>query len=345
MERFSWQSARSIPQAAALATTTVADAMLADATADNVILKAGGIDVLDLMKEGLLRPSRLVNLREIPGLDAIAEDDAGVRIGAMATLQQIASHPVLRLRYTALADAAGSSASPQIRNVATLGGNLLQRPRCWYFRSAAHYCARKGGDPCFAFVGENQYHAVFAQYGCAIVHPSTVATALVAFGAHVELVNAQGASRSMPLAGFLLGPETDMMRENRLRAGEVLTAVVLPPVSSATRSVFLKQAEKPSFDCSIADVAVVLDCAADGRCSHAAIVLGAAAPIPWRAAQAEAALAGQMIDDAVARKAGEAAIAGAAPLRHNAYKLPIFTALVRRAVLQAAGVTAQENAR
>ena len=163
MERFSWQSAHSVPQAAALATTTVADAMLADPTETSVILKAGGIDVLDLMKEDLLRPARLVNLREIPGLDAIIEDDAGVRIGAMATLQQIASHPLLRRRYAALADAAGSSASPQIRNVATLGGNLLQRPRCWYFRSAAHYCARKGGDPCFAFVGENQYHAVFAQ--------------------------------------------------------------------------------------------------------------------------------------------------------------------------------------
>jgi xanthine dehydrogenase YagS FAD-binding subunit len=244
MERFSWQSARSVPQAASLATTTVADAMLADPTADSVILKAGGIDVLDLMKENLLRPGRLVNLREIPGLDAIAEDDAGVRIGAMATLQQVASHPVLRQRYTALADAAGSSASPQIRNVATLGGNLLQRPRCWYFRSAAHYCARKGGDPCFAFVGENQYHAVFAQYGCAIVHPSTAATALVAFGAHVELMSAQGASRSMPLAEFLVGPETDMTRENRLRAGEVLTAVVLPPVSAGTRSVFLKQAPR-----------------------------------------------------------------------------------------------------
>jgi xanthine dehydrogenase YagS FAD-binding subunit len=345
MERFSWQSARSVPQAASLATTTVADAMLADPTADSVILKAGGIDVLDLMKENLLRPGRLVNLREIPGLDAIAEDDAGVRVGAMATLQQVASHPVLRQRYTALADAVGSSASPQIRNVATLGGNLLQRPRCWYFRSAAHYCARKGGDPCFAFVGENQYHAVFAQYGCAIVHPSTAATALVAFGAHVELMSAQGASRSMPLAEFLVGPETDMTRENRLRAGEVLTAVVLPPVSAGTRSVFLKQAERPSFDWSIADVAVVLDCAADGRCGHAAVVLGAAAPIPWRAAQAEAALTGQMIDDSVARKAGEAAIVGAAPLHHNAYKLPIFTALVRRAVLKAAGVTEQENPR
>lgn len=332
MQRFSWQSARSVSEATSLAKATVADAMLGET--DSVVLKAGGIDLLDLMKEDLLRPSRVVNLRDVPGLDTIEASEAGVRIGALATLAQIAAHPLLRQRYTALADAAGSSASPQIRHVATIGGNLLQRPRCWYFRSAAHYCARKGGDPCFAFVGENQYHAVFAQYGCAIVHPSTAATALVAFGASVELANAKGAMRSVKLGEFFIGPETDMTRENTLRSGEVLTAVVLPPVSDTTRSVFLKQAEKPSFDWSIADVAVVLDRAADGRCQRASIVLGAAAPIPWRAAQAEAALIGQIIDEASARAAGQAAIAGAAPLHHNAYKLPMFTTLVRRAILE-----------
>lgn len=321
--------------------------MLSEQTAppDSIVLKAGGIDLLDLIKERLLRPARLVNLRDVPGLDAIVQDGSGVRIGALATLEQVAEHPLLRQRYTALADAAGSSASPELRHVATLGGNLLQRPRCWYFRSAAHYCARKGGDPCFAFVGENQYHAVFGQYGCAIVHPSTAATALMAFDAHVELVNAQGAARNVALSKFLVGPETEMTRENTLRPGEVLTAIVLPAASDGTRSVFLKQAEKPSFDWSIADVAVVLDCAADGRCTRAAVVLGAAAPIPWRALQAEAMLAGQMVDDAIAQKAGLAAVVGAAPMRRNAYKLPIFTTLVRRALLQAAGAAAQENAR
>jgi xanthine dehydrogenase YagS FAD-binding subunit len=184
-------------------------------------------------------------------------------------------------------------------------------------------------------VGENQYHAVFGQYGCAIVHPSTAATALVAFGARVELTSAQGV-RSLELSEFLVGPETDITRENTLRAGEVLTAVILPPAPPTMRSVFLKQAEKPSFDWSIADVAVVLDCVPDGRCRHASIVLGAAAPIPWRAVQAEAALSGQVIDEPLARAAAQAAIAGAAPLHHNAYKLPIFATLVRRAVLQAA---------
>ncbi len=345
MQPFAWQQARSVTEAATLARQTAAQAMLADPTqpADSVVLKAGGIDLLDLMKDDLLHPNRVVNLRAIPGLDGIAEDANGVRIGALVTLEQLAANPTLRQRATALADAAASAASPQIRHVATLGGNLLQRPRCWYFRSAAHHCARKGGDRCFAFAGENQYHAVFGQAGCAMVHPSTVATALLALEARVELATAQGSARSVQLGDFLVGPEIDVRRETDLRAGEVLTAVVLPPAPASARSAFLKQSEKPSFDWSIADVAVVLDQAPDGRCRRAGVVLGAAAPVPWRARQAEAALAGQMIDPAVAHAAGQAAVAGATPLPHNAYKLPILAALVRRAVLQAAVVPDQEH--
>ena len=342
MDRFAWQSARSVAAAASLANRTVAEAMLADSAAPpSVVLKAGGIDLLDLMKQGLLRPDRVVNLRDIPGLDAIVEDASGTRIGAMVTLEQLSADPASRQRRGALADAAGSSGSPQIRHVATLGGNLLQRPRCWYFRSAAYRCARKGGDHCFAFAGENQYHAVFGHDGCAIVHPSTVATALVAFNARVELVNAEGASRVVALDAFLVGPEVDVTRETDLRGGEVMTAVLLPPLPAGARSVFLKQAERSSSDWSIADVAVVLERAADGRCQSASIVLGAAAPVPWRAQTAEAALIGRVIDPAVAHAAGEAAIAGAEPLRRNAYKLPILAALVRRAVLAAADL--QEN--
>lgn len=344
MDRFAWQSARSVVEAASLGKSTVANAMLeASPVADRVVLKAGGIDLLDLMKQGLLRPGRVVNLRDIAGLDAITEDEAGIRIGAMATLEQLSVHPGLRQRYAALADAARSSGSPQIRHVATLGGNLLQRPRCWYFRSAAHHCARKGGDHCFAFAGENQYHAVFGHNGCAIVHPSTVATSLVAHNARVELVNAQGVPRAVALAEFLVGPEVDITRETDLRAGEVLTAVLLPPVTTGTSSVFLKQAERLSSDWSIADVAVVLVLGPDRQCQNASIVLGAAAPVPWRAQTAEAALSGRMIDAATARSAGEAAVAGAAPLTHNSYKLPILAALVRRAVLRAADIPDQET--
>ncbi len=342
MDRFAWQSARSVNEAAALANATVAAAMADGGGAPRVVLKAGGIDLLDLLKQGLLRPERVVNLRDIPGLDRIAVEGAGTRLGALATLEQLAADADLARRHAAVAAAAAASASPQIRHVATLGGNLLQRPRCWYFRSAAHHCSRKGGDHCFAFAGENQYHAVFGQSGCAIVHPSTVATALLAHDARVELTNAQSEARVMPLAAFLVGPEVDVRRETDLRAGEVLTAVLLPPPPPGARSVFLKQAERLSADWSIADVAVVLVRAPDGTCQTASIVLGAAAPVPWRARAAEAVLTGHPLDAAAARAAGGAAIADAVPLRRNAYKLPILAALVRRAVLAAAGIPDQE---
>ncbi|HVB47586.1 MAG TPA: FAD binding domain-containing protein, partial [Burkholderiales bacterium] len=187
MNRFEWTSAPGVAQAAAAGNVTVAAAMRTQSGVPGTgatVLKAGGIDLLDLMKEGLLTPKRIVNLRAIADLGRIAEEpDGSVRIGAMVTLAQLAADPLVRGRYRALAEAAGNSASPQIRQVATLGGNLLQRPRCWYFRSLHHHCVRKGGETCFAFAGENQYHAIFGHNGCAIVHPSTSATALVAFDA------------------------------------------------------------------------------------------------------------------------------------------------------------------
>lgn len=338
MQQFEWLNAQSEAEAASSGATTVAAAMIAPtggrASQNAVVVKAGGIDLLDLMKEGLLQPRRIVNLRGIPGLDRVVEQtDGSVRIGAMVTLANLASHPTIFQRYTALADVARNSASPQIRNVATLGGNLLQRPRCWYFRSAHHHCARKGGEVCFAFGGENQYHAIFDHDGCAIVHPSTSATALVALGASVELVSADNSRRVVPLEEFFLLPTTDTTHENDLKPGEILSAVVLPNLTPSARSVHLKQGEKDSLDWPIADVAVMLDRDSAGLCRKVSIVLGAAAPVPHRAKAAEAALIGMPTDEQNARNAGHAAISGAAPLSKNAYKLPIFETLVRRAIL------------
>ena len=340
MNRFEWTSARSVAEAAGAGAVNVADAMLAPPDGppgQAVVLKAGGIDLLDLMKERLLAPRRLVNLRAIPGLDAIAEEAGGLRIGALATLEQVAAHPLVLRRYTALAEAAGGSASPQIRHVATIGGNLLQRPRCWYFRSAAHRCLRKGGGKCFAVHGENQYHAIFANEVCSVVHASTAATALVALGARVELVNAQGELRRPLLDEFLVAPETDVQRENDLRPGEVLTAVLLPALADGTRSAHLREADKLSFDWPIADVAVVLQHDVDGTCAAASVVLGSAAPVPRRARAAEDLLVGEAIDEAAAREAGQAALEACTPLSGNRHKQPIFAALVRRALLRAAG--------
>jgi xanthine dehydrogenase YagS FAD-binding subunit len=217
--------------------------------------------------------------------------------------------------------------------MATVGGNLLQRPRCWYFRSARHHCARKGGETCFAFAGENEYHAIFGQSGCAIVHPSTPATALVAFDARVELLGAKGRKRAVALEDFFVPPERDIARENDLKPGEILTAVLLPPLAPSARSVHVRQGELDSFDWPVADVAVVLDTDASGACRKASVVLGAAAPVPRRSKGAERALAGKRITEEVARNAAQAAIMGATPLSQNAYKLPVFQALVRRAVL------------
>jgi xanthine dehydrogenase YagS FAD-binding subunit len=219
MNRFEWTSLRGLAEAAGAGSITVADAMQ---TKDGrpgtnaVILKAGGIDLLELMKAGLLSPRRVANLRAIPGLGRIVELPGGaVRIGAMVTLAQVAEHPLIRAHYRALAEAAEQSASPQIRQVATIGGNLLQRPRCWYFRSPHHHCVRKGGQTCFALAGENQYHAIFGHHGCAIVHPSTPATALVAFGAKAEITGAKGAQRVTNLEDFFLLPNADIGREDR----------------------------------------------------------------------------------------------------------------------------------
>jgi xanthine dehydrogenase YagS FAD-binding subunit len=342
MQQFEWIEAHSASQASSLASITVADAMttqsgrLADDGA--TIIKAGGIDLLDLMKEGLIAPKLLVNLRRAAGLGRIVqENDGTLRIGSMVTLAQIAIHRLIRERYTALADATEQSASPQIRHVATLGGNLLQRPRCWYFRSAHYHCARKGGEGCFAFAGENQYHAIFDHQGCAIVHPSTAATALVALEARVELEAGGGENREMRLEDFFLLPTTNLHCENDLKPGEILTAITLPPIPPGSRSIHLKQGEKDSFDWPIADVAVWLELDRGGICEKASIVLGAAAPVPRRAREAEAAIIGKRVSEDAANAAGRAALAGAAPLSKNAYKLPIFETLVRRAILAAAG--------
>jgi xanthine dehydrogenase YagS FAD-binding subunit len=313
--KFQWQDAR-----------TVQDAI---AHLDGAsMVKAGGIDVMDRLKEGLDSPAKLVNIRTIPGLDQIREDAAGLHIGPMVTLDQLDRDETVRANYTALADAAGHAATPHIRNVATIGGNLLQRPRCWYFRNEQFHCLKKGGDRCFAQDGENEYHAIFANRVCAIVHPSAVAVALVALGATLEVTGKRG-QRQVPIDQFFVRPDQDVHRENTLAADELLTSINVPKPASGSRSAYMKLGEKESFDWPIAEVAVVLG-------AKPAVVLGAAAPVPWRASAAERLLAGGPISEDTARSAAKAALEGATPLRNNAYKLPIFETVIRRTILAAA---------
>ena len=330
MNRIEWTNA-----------TTVAEAVAS--LAGGGVVKAGGVDLADLMKEGLLSPPRLVNLRTVRGLDGIEEDReiGGLRLGPLVTLARLAAEPLVRRRFRALADAAGHAATPQIRNMATLGGNLLQRPRCWYFRAEAFPCRRKGGTYCFAIEGENAYHAIFGNSHCAIVHPSATATALVALGARLVITGPAG-TREATLASIFVRPEQDVTREHSLAAGEIVTAVRVPGLAAGAASAYAKLGEKESYDWPLAEVACVLD-RAGGKCTRASVVLGAAAPIPWRAAKAEAALTGQPLDEATARAAAKAALKGATPLSGNAYKLPLFAAVVRRTIL--AAMSEKEEAR
>jgi xanthine dehydrogenase YagS FAD-binding subunit len=298
--------------------------------------KAGGVDLQDRLKERLEAPSRLVNLRRIPGLDGVRDAGGVLELGPLVTLARLAEEPLVKDRFPALADAARRAATPNVRNQATLGGNLLQRPRCWYFRQADFHCRRKGGDTCFALEGRNQHHAVFANDLCAIVHPSDAAVALVAHGAEVEL-RSRGGSRKVALEGLFVLPDEDITREHRVAADELLVAIRVPAPPPGARGAYVKLVERDSADWPLASAAAVLELDG-GVCRRATLVLGAAAPVPWRAREAEAVLAGKRVDAAVARDAARAALAKARPLAENRHKVTLLEVALRRAVLAAAGL-------
>jgi xanthine dehydrogenase YagS FAD-binding subunit len=326
--RFEWLDPKSLDEAFAALGAEPGEAEGA------ALLKAGGVDVIDRLKEGLDSPLRLVNLRNVPGLDRIEKQpDGGLAIGPLATLAQLDADSQVRALYPALADAAGHAATPNVRQAATIGGNLLQRPRCWYFRNADFHCLKKGGGRCYAQEGENEYHAVFGNRVCAIVHPSAAATALTAIGAQLQVASAKK-RRSIAIDDFFIRPDSDIQHENVLGPGEILVGIQLPAPAPGMRTAYLKLGEKESFDWPLAEAAVRLDLEG-GVVKSARIVLGAAAPIPWRATKAEAWLVGKALNEDTARQVAAAAIEGATPLAHNAYKLPILETVVRRALLAA----------
>ena len=294
--------------------------------------KGAGTDLVDRLKERAAAPDRVVDLRRLAAHRTITRPARKVSIGALVTLAEIAE--ALRADFPALADACEGAATPQIRNTATLAGNLCQRPRCWYFRSADFACLKKGGSECFAQKGENAFHAVFGNGTCAIVHPSAAGVALMAYGATVETVSPSG-PRSIPIETFFVRPETDILAENALRPAELIVEVSVP--RGAVRSAYRKVKQKQTFDWPLGDAAVAYR--DDGGVARdVRIVLGSAAPVPFRARKAEAAVEGRKLDAAVALAAGLAAVEGATPLALNGYKLSILSAAVRRALLGAAGL-------
>jgi xanthine dehydrogenase YagS FAD-binding subunit len=289
------------------------------------------------MKEDIVAPTKLVNIRNIGSLRGIAADQDGLHLGPLSTLSELAAHPEIQKSYTALADAAGHAATPQVRNMATLGGNIMQRPRCWYFRSSDFDCKKKSGtsDECHAHTGENQYHAVMNNGTCAMVHPSSTAVPLLAMNARVELTSKRG-KRTVAMSEFYVPPEKSLVNETVVQPGEIITAVFVPAPESGTRSAYQKYGEKESFDWPLADAGVVL--VMDGsHCRKASIVLGVAAPTPIRSTAAETILTGKTIDEASARAAARAAMQGATPLSQNGFKTQLFQTAIYRTVLLAAG--------
>ena len=293
------------------------------------IVLAGGTDLLDRLKERLEQPAQVVNIKGIEKMRGIEFGD-GLDIGALTTIAELAEDERVQRDYSALAQAAASIATPQLRNMGTLGGNLCQRPRCWYFRDQEYHCRKKGGARCFARRGLNKNHAIFGDGPCYIVHPSDSAPALQALGAQLEIVGPKG-KRETPIEGFFQMPDENILGENSLGADEVIVRVRVPKLAMGTRSTYLKFRAKQSLDFAVSSVAAVLQ-VDGGQVQAARLVLGGVAPIPWRCQAAEAELEGKGLTDAVIGRAADAAVADAQPMSDNKYKVRLTRNLVRQAL-------------
>ena len=297
---------------------------------------AGGTDLLTLMKNDISAPEQLVDIKRLPELsDKIAMDSQGISIGALATLSQIEDDPVITAHLPALVQAVSLAATPQLRNMATIGGNLLQRPRCWYFRDDAVPCWLKGGETCFAREGQNQHHAIFDISPCVTTHPSDPATALMAYDTTVRY-RAGDDEREIPIGEFFQAPEDDRRTENTLPPDAVITGITIPSPAENTRSCYLKAMDRKVWAFALAGVAVALEMNRE-TVSNAKITLGGVAPVPLRASGVEEVLTGASLDDDLIDRAADAAVANAHPLAHNGYKVPLLKTLVADALRQTAG--------
>ncbi|MBI4456073.1 MAG: FAD binding domain-containing protein [Acidobacteria bacterium] len=296
-------------------------------------IAGGGSDLLGMIKDDLVSPDLLVNLKSVGGLDKIESNTSGLKIGGSVTLATLSQHPLIRSKYKALAEAADSVATPQIRNTATLAGNLCQRPWCWYFR-AGFPCFKAGGRKCYSVMGENQLHAIFGGGPSFIVHPSDTAPALVALDASFHVIGPAG-ERVASAAEFFILPSKNAATENILQPNEILAEIHIPAPPQQTKSTYAKIMDRATWTHAVISAAVSLEMS-NGVCKRASIVLGGVAPIPWPLPKVGQMLAGQKLTAQLAAQAGEVAVSGAHPLAKNGYKIPLTKALVRRTLLSLA---------
>ena len=332
MKSFEWTNPASVSEAVKMLTVTSGDIDEAPRPI------AGGQDLLTTMKDYTSRPVRVVNLKNIRGLNKITVNSRGLTIGALVTLSELEEHAGVRTSFPGLAEAAHSIATPQIRNLGTVGGNLCQRPRCWYFRLEEVNCLKKGGSACYAANGENKYNAIIGGGPSYIVHPSDLAPMLLALGASVTVVGAKG-KRSIPLDKFFTLPsEGNIRRENVLKNEEIITEILVPSSPVAAHSTYLKFKERESLDFALASAAVAVQLGDNREVKDARIVLGGVAPIPWRVPAAEKFVTGKSLTPEVLAETAKIALAEARLLEKNAYKVPLAQTLVRRALAKAGSV-------
>jgi xanthine dehydrogenase YagS FAD-binding subunit len=294
---------------------------------------AGGTDLLGGMKDNLQDHhfEVLVNVKSIPDLAYIREVADMIAIGAATKVQNVADDPMVQEKLPALAQAAGIVASPQIRNVGTIGGNLAQRPRCWYYRHELFNCYKKGGDFCFAVTGSNKYHAILGGELCYIVHPSDTAPAVLALNGSAKIVGPDG-EKTVPFDEFFIGPREDVLRENILGPQDILVEVQIPTPKPNTRSVYLKYKERGVWDFALVSVAAA-GTIENGVWQEGRVVLGGVAPVPWPAREADEFLAGKTLDADTAQEAAERALVGARPMSDNGFKVNIAKGMIQRALL------------
>ncbi len=327
MKAFEWSNATTIADAVRLLSE-----VQADDESESPRPMSGGQDLLTNMKERILTPKRVVNLKTISGLDGIEySPTTGLKIGALTKLCDIESNPQIIKHFAGIAQAAHSIATVQLRNLGTIGGNLCQRPRCWYFRLPHVVCLKKGGDTCYSENGQNKYNAILGGGPSFIVHPSDLGNMLSALDATIT-INGPSGAKDVPITKFFTLPSENASVENILQDGEIITQIHVPATAFAARSIYVKFKERESLDFAMVAAAATVDLAPDGTVRQARLVLGAVAPIPWRVQNAEATLVGKPLTSQTIHDAAEAALQGAAPLQHNAYKVPLAKALVRRAL-------------
>lgn len=294
-------------------------------------LIAGGTDLLGEIKDEIIEPEVLIDLKSIPNLSYIKKEKDGVRIGALTSIADLTENPLIKDEYPGLHEAANSVATPQLRNMGTVGGNLCQRPRCWYYRDRQVKCRKKGGSQCFAFKGRNKYHAILGGGICYIVHPSDLAPALISLGAEISISSPKG-NKTIPLSDFYTLPRVNVRKENILESNEVLREIKIPLAKKGTKSTYHKFTERGSWDFAVVSAAVKGIISGDVF-KDITIILGGVAPVPWRLKKAENIIKGKKASEKLLRQAAREALKEAKPLEENGYKKELAETVLYRAVL------------